>query len=206
VATEPIPTTKPEVLALVDLLSNGQADDAVAPQLYDDIVQSWAALGILTVAITESMTAGQRTLTLNPFQLTVDRFIYDNLELGQLALRELESLDPGWRNRRGTPHSYTIEALPARVLALYPAPLLASLPDLGTFGEPLGRDFPPYTAVIIGSEYRQAVPIQFELPLALLIMEREFSRESDHTDIEFAAWCKKLGGDLLKMAMGQIPG
>lgn len=196
---------KADVLALVDLLSNSTADPTIAATLYDDLVESWAPLGILTNAVRGSMNAGDATTDLPPNILSVLAFVWDSTQLGLLELRELEALDPGWRNRPGSPSSFTIDTINARRLALYPQPALPSGPDLGIFGEPLGRDYPVYSTVFIGAERRADVPPQYELPLALLILQREFSRESDHTDTDFAQLAGQMGAQLLSMAMGRIP-
>jgi hypothetical protein len=190
------------VLALCDLLSNYTADDTVITNIYDDIIESWAALEILTVANVLSVAAGQATVTLPPSLLSVLSFIYDSNDLDLMEQRELESLDPGWRNRVGRPRAVSIQSETPRTLRLYPTPGLPSGPDLGIFGEPLGRDYPPYSMVLIGAERRDNLPVQFELPMALLILQREFSRESDHNDADFAALCGQMGQTLLAMARG----
>lgn len=197
---------KADVLNLVNLLSGGTADTNVTPGIYDDIVKGWASSNILTNAYLQPVAApGQPTHDLAPNLLTIQTFIWDNREVRELSLRDVESLDPGWRNRTGTPHSYVIETESARTLRLYPAPKLPSDPNLGNYGEPLGRDYPAYSTVMIGAETRVDVPVQYELPLALLILQREMSRESDHMDMEFATLAGQMGGTLLSMARGMSP-
>ena len=177
-----------DVLNLVTLLSNGTADPNTPVNLYADIVNSWAAQRILTNAVTgETVTAGQFSYTLDTSQLSVLAFIYNGTQLGYLPLRELEALDYGWRLRKGRPRSYTTETETARTLDFYPTP--AETGDI----------------VVIGTQGRANVPVQFELPLALLILEREFLRESDHTDVEFAKLCGRMGNDLLTLAKGMLP-
>jgi hypothetical protein len=96
-------------------------------------------------------------------------------------LRELEVLNSGWRNAVGTPIAYTLEAEAVQTAELYPAPYTTS----------------PATAIYV--ENRTNVLPILTLPVALLVLQREFSRQSDHVDPDFAALCGTLGQLLLDL-------
>lgn len=196
---------KADVLALVDLLSNTLADPTVTPDLYSDIVFDWGSQPILTQATLISLTAKSEEFNLPPQVLDVLAVIWDQRELGKLRLREVEALNPSWRNQVGTPNSYIDQAETAKVLALYPAPFMPSGPNTAVHGEPLGQDYPLYSVVLLNTETRQDVMPYLELPLALLILEREFIRESNHRDEDFAMMAGDFGRFLLNCVTSPPP-
>lgn len=60
-------------------------------------------------------------------------------------------------------------------------------------GEPLGEGFPDNSGAIIYSEKRtESLTEWLALPVALEMLGKEFSRSSDHQDIQFADACKEL--------------
>jgi hypothetical protein len=193
------------VLALVSLLSNNIADPAVTPGLYSDVVFDWGSQPILTNGTLISLTAKAEEFQLPPQVLNVLLIIWDERELGKLTLREVEALNPSWRNKIGTPNSFIEQAETAKTLALYPTPFMPSAPNLVVTGQPFGQDFPLYSVVLLNTETRQDVPVYLELPLALLIIEREFIRESDHKDADFAQIAGDFGRWLLDLIMAPAP-
>lgn len=197
--------SKATVLGLVDLLSNNIADDTVTPGLYADIVFDWGSQPILTNATLISLSAKAEEFQLPPQVLNVLSIIWDQRELGKLTLREVEALNPSWRNKIGSPNSFVEQAETAKTLALYPTPFMPSGPNLAITGEPLGADYPLYSIVLMNTETRDDVPVYLELPLALLIIEREFTRESDHRDLDFAQIAGDFGRWLLSLIMAPAP-
>lgn len=187
-----------DVLNLVNLLSNSRADPTTSLQYYKDIIDDWAPKEYLTNADLLSIST-QEEITLPLSVRSILQVIWDNRELGYLSLRELESLNPSWRTQKGTPTSYTDQAETAKTLALYPTPNLPSKP-LGISVEPLGKDYPVYSMVLMVTEGRQDVPPYLELPLALLILEQEMGRISDHTDLQFS----QFAGDFARFLLSLI--
>lgn len=186
-----------DVLYLVNLLSNSQADPTTIVQYYKDIVDDWSSKEFLTNADLLTISV-QEEITLPLSVRSILQVIWDQRELGYLSLRELESLNPSWRTQKGAPTSYTDQAETAKTLALYPTPDLPSKP-LGTTVEPLGKDYPVYSMVLMVTEGRQDVPTYLELPLALLILEQEMGRISDHTDLQFSQFAGDFGRFLLSL-------
>ncbi len=52
---------------------------------------------------------------------------------------------------------------------------------------------------MIATETRDGYPEWLNLPLALLVLAREFARESDHRDPAFSTACAQLGKVALAM-------
>ena len=177
---------KADTLALVDFLSGGVDDPATINRYYDDTMYELARENWTCDAQAFAVSIGQQEVDLD-FTGFVNLLglVYDDTEIDEIPLRQLEMLDPYWRDAIGRTASFTQEDENNKVIALYPAPNVASNPLGGTFGEPLGGDYTTYNAVIFYS-YPALDPLQppyyLELVAALTIMAREFNRESDHPD------------------------
>lgn len=187
-----------DVQSLVNLLSNNQADPTLFPELYDDAINSLNG-GWHTTAVPVTFTENATLVNLPPTLLNLLILIYDDQVLSRLGLREMESLRRGWRNVHGTPVAYTLESETAKTVEVFPTPLTTSPPIIPVHGLPTGLDYQPGNGISIHVENRQnALPI-LTIPLALMVLSREYVRESDHRDMAFAALCQEAAMMLLKM-------
>lgn len=168
---------------IVNLLSNGQADTNLFQLQYNDVVNTLGPKRWHTTTAIVNVTEGTPLITLPASLLDLIKIIYDGKSCSLLELREVEVLNSGWRNAVGTPIAYIEEAESAQTVELYPAPYTNS----------------PPTALAIYVESRANVLPILTLPVALLVLQREFSRESDHTSVDFANLCGELGMMLLDM-------
>ena len=79
---------KADVLALVQLVSNNQADPSVTPAIYDEVVNAMGARPIITNATLAQVAAGQTEFSFPADTiLSVLGLIFDQRELGKLRLR-----------------------------------------------------------------------------------------------------------------------
>lgn len=192
--------SKADVLALCQSLSTNQADAIAIEKYYDDVVtdlgrDEWlvAASLVATVAGTNQYTPPSNTVELL-------HVFYDNRVLYKETHRALEGINPQWRDERGTvPTSYVIEDETNEQFRVHPTPTVSSKDFSFVLGEPMGRDFPEYAVCAIHTETRDDLPAFLEMPVALLVLHREFSRESDHKDLKFADTCKVIADMLLRM-------
>src|SRR5216684_957696 len=190
---------KVDTLALVTFLSSGTNDPSTTDRYYNDTMIELAEENWTCDAQAFSVTPGQTEVNLgamlDPDPVNILILIYDDREIDEIPLRQLEMLDPWWRDSRGITTSYTEEDVSKKTIALYPTPDRPSTPLGGTFGEPLGGDYATYNAIVF---YSQAAldpiqpPFYLELPTALRIMAREFNRESDHPDPALSALSDQL--------------
>ena len=188
---------KSDVLGLVVMLSNNQADAATITSIYDEIVNEWAASNYYNSNVTLCPTSPLDSEFSLPEPIrNVKSVVWDDMTLSLLSLRELESMNSEWRNESGTPVAFTNETETVKTLALYPSPFGASN---APGADPLGAGYPTYNAVVFHSEFRTDVNAYWELPLAFLILQREFIRESNHTDSVFAEFCGTIGQAMLRM-------
>ncbi len=181
---------KVDTLALVTFLSSSTNDPSTTDRYYDDAMLELAAENWTCDALAFSITPLQTevnlgSIVIGPDPVNILALIYDDREIDEIPLRQLEMLDPYWRDSKGMTTSYTEEDVSKKTVALYPTPDRPSTPLGSTFGEPLGGDYATYNAIVF---YSQAAldptqpPSYLELPTALRIMAREFNRESDHPD------------------------
>src|SRR6185437_5855249 len=163
-----------DVLNLVSTLSNGEASAVTAASFYSEIVQQWGdaemRLTNATMVQLPAPTVAQGELTLPSTVLALYGLVWDDTMLGELSLRDVEVLDPEWRNRTGSPTAYIEEGESVKTLNIYPSPFTASTGP-GGVPDPLGADYPPYNVVLFHTETRRDVMYYLELPLALLILE-----------------------------------
>lgn len=190
---------KADVQALVALLSNGQYDATLFDKLYSDVITTLGPANWLTTAVPITYTANTSTVPLPANLLNLICLIYDDTVLSGLSLRELETLNPGWRNVVGSPIAYTIESETVKTVEVYPIPYSTSPPIIPVHGLPTGQDYAPGNGISIHSELRDDAMPYLTLPIALKVLSREYVRESDHMDTAFAGLCEQLGILLLKL-------
>ena len=191
-------STYSDVENLVTLLSNGQADLTLFPRIYADIVSTLGAGLWHTTAVPIKFTEGQSVVQLPQNLLSLLQVIYDDTVLSLLDLRDLAMLRNGWRNTSGNPVAATLESETAKTIEVFPVPARTSPPVIPVHGLPVGQDYAPGNGISIHSEWRQDILPYLTVPVALLCLWREYSRESAHTDVAFAALCKELGQFLLE--------
>lgn len=191
---------KADVLALVQTLSNGQADPNLALVFYDEVVNELAAGEWHTTATPLTVTSGSSLVNLPSTLLRLLQMIYDDDVLSKLSLRELESLRAGWRAQNGTPIAYTLESETIKSLEVFPVPNQTPTPIIPVHGLPVGEDYQPGNAVAIYAEYRTDVLPYLNLPVALRMLSKEYIRESDHMDANYAG----LAGELATMLLGML--
>jgi hypothetical protein len=198
-------------LALVATLSNGQADPTLAMTFYTDVLTRLALQQWHTTATPITVTSKNSTVNFPGNLLELLMFIYDNDVLSNLMLRELEALTPAWRNSYGRPIAYTLETETAKSGELFPVPNQAPKPIIPVHGLPLGEDYQPGNAIAIFVQSPPDILPILVLPVALKILAREYSRESNHTDLNYATFAETLADLLLKAllrdgtAKGQPP-
>lgn len=199
--------SKADVLNLVATLSNGMADPALYDQYYNDTMfelarEDWSVEAAIIPLTVGQLEVGLDAAVSQPI-VNLLELIYDDRALEEVSLRELSAIDRYWRDRRGLPRSYVIEDEVRKTIALHPAPILNSNPNLGQTGESLGSDYPFYNLLLFYSYAAVAPwepPAYLELVIALRLLALEFNRESSHTDVEFAAAAQVLS-DLCKGLM-----
>lgn len=182
-----------DVMQLVADLSQGQADVTTCTGYYTDIVTEIGLTPSPTCVTVEyvPVTAPQAVFPLPANVINLLALAVDDRELPRATIGELWQYLPSWQDRVGSPIVWTAEdTLSKRVFQVVPA--------LGSAGQPLGGLTPfdpnpaPGNITLVGSVTVVDVHPEEELWVALEILAREFSRDSDHEDPNTAQLCRSL--------------
>jgi hypothetical protein len=163
------------VQTLTELLSNNQMDQTLFAGYFNFVMATREIARFHTTTASVTYSEATTAVNLPSTLLNLLTLIYDDTMLSDLGLREIESLNPGWRNTIGNPVGFTRQAENVKVVEVFPAPPTANTGL--TVYEQFATDCLPYLI----------------LPIALLVLEREYLRESDHMDTAFAAMCGTIG-------------
>jgi len=192
--------SKASVLSLVQTLSTNQADAAACAQFYDDVVLDLARRptglvnGTLLAAGPGHDSSPEHSYLLPITAVVPLQFIYDDAVLPETTPAELQTFDPDWRSRTRRPLVVERFDVGMRRFRLVPQPTTPTAPTwLFMFGAPFGIDFPDSVVGVIHTETRQDLPSYFEPAVAWLILAREFSRDSNHQNMNFADRCASIG-------------
>jgi len=181
-----------EVLTLASDLAKGQAEAIPLEHYYDDAMTTMSQRPLFTQAEIVVVTKGTAVYTRPASAGQLMGMLYDDDWLPRLSINELNYLDRSWRDRIGRPLGYVLEEENANDIRLYPIPDISSTALSFVSGEPLGVDYPRYALVFVFGERRDNLPVWMDFPLALGILQREFTRESNHRDPRFADACGAL--------------
>lgn len=185
------------MLTLASDLALGQGDPATADALYGEIVLSLRARQLLVSVTLLEHDAENPLYDAPEAALELLAVIYDDRQLSHMPTGAIESVQVNWRDLRGSPLAFVTETEGDRRFRLYPVPDTASTPATFSTGIPFGTDYPGYILAVIATEARRDLPAWLELPVALELVGREFSRESAHRDTVFAGACAELASRLL---------
>ena len=170
--------SKATTLNLVQQLSNGQANPTTAERLYREVVFDLGRDEWLSVFTLVPIPLGGGSVVMPAQIIKTNAMFYDDEQLGEMTLKQAQYLNPNWRDQPGVPHSYVFDGETRKQFRLDPFPLVASKPFIFVHGSPLGQDFPAYAVEVAGIETRTDVLFQMEIGVALLVLEKEFERES----------------------------
>lgn len=172
-----------DVLTLVSDFGLSVTDATEVGVLYDEVVRELGFTEVLTSVEVQAVGAGQTTVV----------FATDTIRSLELYSSQRGKLDRStanaartifgnsWRQQVGPPVMYVQDQEDDNTVRLVPIPTA------------------PLSVSVIRVDARTDVPVWLELPLALEIVSRELSRESDHQDTKFAAGAAQLGRLLFSM-------
>jgi hypothetical protein len=186
--------SKASIISLVNDLSLGLADPNLIDDYFYDIIHD---LGDREVLLDATLTPVDPTSTTHPVypipETAVKLFgvFYGERYLARATLLEVEAFAGiNWRDIRGEPFAFVVESENERYFRLFPNPQEPTDALVFPTGVPFGLDYPRNAMAVVASMIRDDIPEWLELPITMEIMGREFARESDHKDNEFAQICK----------------
>lgn len=191
---------------LYSLLSNNQADTTLFDGFYNFTMARAEIVKFHTTAIPITFTEQTSTVNLPTDLINLLTLIYDDTVLSELSLRELESLRTGWRQSIGSPVAFTRQAENVKTAEVFPIPFETSPPIIPVHGLPTGIDYVPGNGIAIFAQQRAGDCLPYlTLPVALYCLQREYERESDHTDMAFALMCAQIAKQLIDMLSPEPP-
>lgn len=169
-------------------------EDATVPdELYEHILRKTAPAGFNTYAY-----ALQTTAALSGYQydgatnlVNIDKVFFDTTPIQRATNEELEAESATWILGDTLAAPYVGLFREAEVV-VYPAPVAGSGAVSGTFATAFGAGFVANQLSLIGDTSETTVLDQLSLPIALAIVADEFSRNSNHQDVEYAATAMEL--------------
>lgn len=142
-----------------------------------------------------AVTAGTATVTVATDVRKIAAVFYGGHELSRETWASLDALMDGWQDRLGAPRAYTAAREEERTLRLYPVPNITSSSTASAVSET--------DRLVLLVTVATDLPLFLKLPAALWALSREYARESDHRDLEFAKGCREWAMKMLKMADGE---
>jgi hypothetical protein len=183
---------KADVLQLVADLSASTADQVASGRFHGDIVYEMGlgkSVSLVGAAFVQ-VSGGTSEYTFPATTIYPLLLFYDDTVLTPSMVKEAEAYDKQWRTTLGEPRTWLDEHETLRTFDLVPTPRRDGA-AVGVTTPFTG--FPEGNVLMIYSENRTDVHAFEELIMALLILAREFDRESDHTDHDAAQYCVQLG-------------
>ena len=193
-------TTRTEILATIAFLSAGLADQTECSRLYTEVAielahdpRAWMSAATTLNTGTDADTSDADQLELRTAVVKLLGLFYSHRQLSEETVASLAGFNPAWRDEIGDPWCFTRQGEDARIVRLYPKPRL-----LPVTGESLTNV--TNSAFVIYCDARtDFIPDVLHLPIALLILAREFERESNHRDLGAAEIWRAMGTNILAM-------
>lgn len=160
------------VSTLITQFSNGEANggSTQSQQFYIDALDMLGTIPVL-VSLPQTVTpsSGLVSFPTSPLAINVLLVFHAQVQCGELSVREANWLAPMWRTATGAQaYNFVVESISSRAIQLVPVP------------SPAG------SAQLIVTYYTDTLPVWLQLPVALLVLEMEYKRESDHQNLELA--------------------
>jgi hypothetical protein len=189
------------VMALVDDWTFGLATQTTLGSYYEDLTWDATRWGVPTTAVLLPVVRGTSEYVMPDAEGRTYAIFYDDILLSKATLRELEAVNARWRDKVGRPISWVEQDTPDHTFRITPTPEENSQDFIFLFGSPFGHDFPFRAVAAIIGERRDDLPDWLDVPLALSVLGREYERDSDHRDPQFALACRTIGTSLLALVL-----
>jgi len=183
-------------IALANTLMDSLGDTTQLGSYYDDVVLELGR-GVLpgvVALVGAGFVAGVADTGTYTWPTTAIRVLavaYDTRQLAEAMAGEADLFDREWRSTRGVPIAYVTADENQRVSRLVPVPAVSGV-ALGVDTPFTWTAWPGENVTFIYTEQRTDVHLDEELAVALEIMAREYSRDSNHHDPVAAAIAKQL--------------
>lgn len=176
------------VTGLVTDLNFGLEDPSRVAQEFQEVIDHLARRGRWVEASIMSLTQGTTLYALPNDALVPIAAFYADRQLNEEQALDLDMLG-NWRAHRDEPVAYVRNYLADRTFELYPIPTVTSKALIPIFGEPLGRDYPDYSCVMLTTFRRVVFQPWLAMLVALHLTALEFRREGRQRDTQYSDAC-----------------
>jgi len=181
--------SKQQVIDMAQDFCYNKADENALAVFYDDV---FIELGLRRSPLFAkqsvlSVSSGTSTYTLPSDAVAPITVFTGATPLFSAKQHELRSVKLLWRSDTGRPVVYITDDDNPSILRLYPTPDYSASP-----APPEDGDLQPNNLTVIYSYIPQYIPDWISLYVVFRMLEREFSRPSDHRDAAYASACGKL--------------
>ena len=184
--------SKATAKALVSDMSLTQNEAGTTETFYVGTLQELSLLPLFTDVRLIEITADTAQYTIPDDVGLIIEMFYDSEIVFREPINLISTHNKNWKDLKGPPEYYVTESETSKTFRLVPNPQVSSKDFSFLLGEPLGRDFPEYSVGLIHTKVQDDNPDWLDLPIALRITAKEFTKESKYQDLEFANVCNQL--------------
>lgn len=170
-------------LNTVAAFSKSQADQVSSSNFWDESVYVLGQDPWLTNINIQPATAGVGDFSIEGIGINLLGFVYGNLWLTEMALREAEMVYRTWRDVSNGPIAYVLEQSDKLTGDTVGKPRLSGAPIVT---QRFDDQYPDFNFVSFVTEFRQNVPAWMEWVIVFQTLTREYERSSDHADMDAA--------------------
>ena len=179
-------------LALVRSLTFVPPDAGTLDRYYDETLIELGDDPFLFETTLLPVSLNQAVFTLPDFAVRLQSVFYDDRALDGATIQQMQAVSPQWRDAYNQPCTYVTENETERTFRLFPQPTQPSKDFIFITGSLFGIDFPSYTVAVMHTTHPTDAPDFLDLMIAHRILSREFARESQHQDSDYAQRCELL--------------
>lgn len=189
--------TSTTIATLAGKLCHDLDNSTTIARFYTDVVEGLGKLDnpIFFAGGFVELTASTGVYSFPSMVLRLFDSFYGEYYLSETSEEFLAMYDEDYRSEEGDPMTFTQDLLNNQ-FRLYPVPDTSSTAG----GNDLGSAFEADWVYVIGSHNRTTSVLECHaLPIALLMLVREFSYISKHQDVQFAENCQQLADVILAL-------
>lgn len=188
-----------DVLSMVSFLSAGLADQNECTRCFNEVMiqlnnseTPWTTNYAFAATGTSGDSSDPDELTIPTAAVRLLGIFYSGRQLSEDSIVTLAGRNVNWRDEVGAPWSYTRDGEDARTVRVFPKPPRVPISAETTT---IYTDTPLF---LYAEAPTTGIPEVLQLPLALLILAREFERESNHRDLNAAQVWRAMGENMLQ--------
>ncbi len=190
---------KADILTLAKLIAlTTEVNDTNLNDYFDEAVRALSDSQVFVGFKVVQAVNGTAKYAYPTNALRVLTVLWHDKELTETSTQQLDAVNRSWRATTGTPTCWMEEHVDERQVRIYPIPDTTG----DAAADNWGATYPDNDLVFVTVDSATTIPDWIDIPVALGMLAREFSRESKHRDPRLAQLYVKLGLILRRLAGG----